>query len=190
MKTILSILFLAGLLIYVPKAAGQAFDQGTQVIAVGVGIGSSLGSFNYSSQIPAISLQYERGVWQAGDVGVISLGGYAGYKGFSYKTSSGNFEATSKWNYTILGLRSAFHYQGIENDRLDLFGGLMFSYNILNYSYEDNTGSSAVSSGNFGSSAGMTIYVGGRYYFMENVAAFAELGYGVSYLNLGLAFRL
>ncbi len=169
---------------------GQSFDKDTQVVAIGVGLGSSLGSFNYSSQIPAISLQYERGMWEAGDVGVISLGGYVGYKGFSQKTAVGSFEATSKWNYTIVGVRSAFHYHGIDNDNIDLFGGVMFSYNILNYSYEDNSGSTPISSGNFGSSAGLTIYVGGRYYFSENIGGFAELGYGVSYLNLGLVFKL
>ena len=33
-----------------------------------------------------------------------------------------------------------------------------------------------------------SLFVGARYYFRENMAAMAELGYGPSYLNLGLAF--
>lgn len=189
MKTVLSFLILLCMATFTQHAKGQAFDKGTQIVAVGVGLGSSLGSFDYSSQVPAISVQYERGVWQAGDVGVISLGGYVGYKSFSYETSAGSIESTSKWNYTIIGLRSAYNYQGLQNDRVDLYGGVMFSYNILNYSYDDNSGLNTGSRGNFNNSAGLTIYVGGRYYFVENVATFAELGYGVSYLNLGLAFR-
>jgi hypothetical protein len=171
-------------------ANGQAFDKDTKVVALGVGLGSSLGGFNYSSQVPGLSIQYEQGMWQAGNEGVISLGGYAGFKSFSYKTTSGSFEAKSKWNYTIIGVRSAFHYQGLSNEKIDLFGGLMLSYNILNYSYSDNTGQSSTNSGNFGNSAGVTLYVGGRYFFSEKVSAFAELGYGVSYLNLGVAFKL
>lgn len=172
------------------KSYGQAFDTGTQIFAAGIGLGSSLGSFTHSSQIPAISLQYERGMWEAGNSGVISLGGYVGYKSFSYKTSAGSFESTSKWNYTIVGVRSAYHYQGLDNDKIDLYGGLMLSYNILNYSYSDNSGSPSMSSGNYGSTAGLTLYAGARYYFIDGVAAFAELGYGVSYLNLGVAFKL
>jgi hypothetical protein len=172
------------------ESYSQAFVKDTKVVALGVGLGSSLGSFNYSSQIPGLSIQYEQGVWEAGDVGIISLGGYLGYKSFSMTSAAGNFEATSKWNYTIVGARSAFHYHGIDNDKVDLFGGLMLSYNFLNYSYSDNTGLTNNSSGNLGNSAGFTIYVGGRYFFTDNFAGFAELGYGVSYLNLGLVLRL
>jgi hypothetical protein len=32
------------------------------------------------------------------------------------------------------------------------------------------------------------LFIGARYYFRENMAVMAELGYGPSYLNLGLAF--
>jgi hypothetical protein len=169
---------------------GQAFEKGTKVVAFGIGIGSSLGSFSHTSQIPALSVQYEQGIWEAGSDGVISLGGYVGYKSFNHRSSAGNFDFTSKWNYTIVGIRSAYHYQGLENERIDLYGGLMLGYYILNYTYEDNTGSSnPIGSGNYGSSAGLTIYLGGRYYLTNNIAAFVELGYGVSYLNLGINLR-
>jgi hypothetical protein len=183
---ILTILMFIGL----GQMNGQAFDKGTKVVAFGIGIGSSLGSFSHTSQIPALSLQYEQGIWEAGSDGVISLGGYVGYKSFNQKSSAGNFDFTSKWNYTIIGIRSAYHYQGLENERIDLYGGLMLGYYILKYTYEDNTGSSSpIGSGNYGSSAGLTIYLGGRYYLTDNIAAFVELGYGVSYLNLGINLR-
>jgi hypothetical protein len=34
------------------------------------------------------------------------------------------------------------------------------------------------------------VFVGGRYYFTDNIGAFAELGYGISILNLGLCVKL
>ena len=38
---------------------------------------------------------------------------------------------------------------------------------------------------------GNTLYiVGVRYYFTEQFAAFAQLGYGVAYLTLGVSIRL
>ena len=43
--------------------------------------------------------------------------------------------------------------------------------------------------GSYGSAAGFSFYVGGKYFFTNNFAALAELGYGVSYLNVGVALK-
>lgn len=163
----------------------QQFVKGTNMLSAGIGLGSSLGGFSYGSQSPALSIQYERGVWEIGGPGVISLGGYAGRK--SYKYSGSGY--TEKWGYTIIGVRSAYHYNGINSDKFDVYGGVMLSYNILNYKYKSSNGTNIGGNGNYGSAAGFTLYVGGRYFFSPNVGAFAELGYGVSYLTLGLAFK-
>jgi hypothetical protein len=32
--------------------------------------------------------------------------------------------------------------------------------------------------------------VGARYYFTESIAAFAQVGYGIAYLTLGVSFKL
>lgn len=167
----------------------QSFMKGNSALSLGLGLGSSIGNYS-GSQTPAISLQYEKALWDVGGPGVISLGGYLGYKAFKYSGNSGSFKYSQKWNYTIIGLRSAYHYNGINADNLDVYGGLMLSYNILKYKYSDNSGSNSFNGGNYGSAAGLTLFVGGRYFFSDKVAAFAELGYGVSYLTLGLTFKL
>lgn len=164
---------------------GQAFEKDTKVVALGLGIGSSFAPVNNSNQLPGLSIQYEQGVWEVGNAGVISLGGYVGYKSFKQTTNSGNIEARSTWNYTIVGARSAFHFHGIENDRLDLYAGLMLGYYFLNYKYSDNSGFNTDGSGNYGSTGGFTIYGGARYYLADNIGVFGELGYGVSFLNVG-----
>lgn len=189
MKKLFYLIFSLGLLIPFLGHA-QSFTKSDKVASLGIGVGSSLGSFDYSSQIPGISLMYEQGIAEAGDVGVISLGGYLGYKSFGYETSSGGFTAKSKWNYTIIGARGAFHFSKIPNEKLDLYAGLMASFNLLNYSYEDNSGMNTGSGGNFGNTAGLTIFGGARYYFSEKVAGFAELGYGIAFLNLGISVKL
>lgn len=81
------------------------------------------------------------------------------------------------------------HFTGIDKENLDLYAGLMASYNLLNYSYEDNSGFNSGNTGNFGNAAGLTLFAGARYYFSDNLAAFAELGYGVAYLNLGISLK-
>lgn len=180
-KIIFSFLFLGIAII----SYSQPFQKGTNVISAGVGLGSSLGSFSSGSQTPALSVNYEKGVWDVGGPGVISLGGYLGRKSYKYSGS----EYTEKLGYTIIGLRSAYHYNGIKSDQFDVYGGVMLSYNIVSYSYKDENGNSAFTGGNYGSAAGFTLYVGGRYFFSDNVAAFAELGYGVSYLTLGVSLK-
>lgn len=175
--------------LYATTSHAQFFEKGAHVISAGVGLGGHFGSFSYGSQTPGISLQYEKGVWETGGPGVISLGGYAGVKSYKYSGSSGSYSYTEKWNYTVLGVRSAYHYNGIDNEKLDVYGGLMLSYNILSYKFSDNGSSTTYHSGNYGSAVGFSAYVGGRYLFTGNLGAFAELGYGVSYLTLGLAYK-
>lgn len=178
------------LFLFAANLNAQSFTKEDKVISLGIGIGSSLGSFDYSSQIPALSLMYEQGIAEVGETGIISLGGYVGYKSFGYTTGSGGFTAESKWNYTIVGARGAFHFSQIPNEKLDVYGGLLVSYNILNYTYSDNSGFSDGSSGSYGNSAGLTLFGGARYYFSEQFAGFAEIGYGIAYLNLGLSVKL
>jgi hypothetical protein len=183
MKKLITLLFILGFL-NVSYGEGD-FAVGTNVGSVGIGLGSSLGVYTGSTATPAISLQFEHGMWQVGGPGVISLGGYVGFKSYKYTWGYGDYE--SKWNYTIIGLRSAYHYTGPEIKDFDLYGGAMLSYNNVSYSdnyiYHNYLGS-------YSSYVSLTLYVGGRYYFTKNIAAFAELGYGIAYLNIGASFRL
>ncbi len=174
------------------SAKAQTYTVGTNVVSAGLGLGSSIAGYTYGSQSPAISLQYERGLWAAGP-GVVSLGGYVGFK--SYKDAGNDGYGDSydyKWNYTIIGVRGAWHYTGLSIPNLDLYGGVMLSYNHLSFSasYSDAGGSYASSSGaSYGSDLGFSAFVGGRYFFAGNLGAFVELGYGVSYANLGLTYK-
>lgn len=187
MKKAILTLFIA---VAVTASYAQTFEKGTNVLSAGVGLGSSLLNYSGSNQTPAISVQFERGSFPVGEVGVISLGGYVGYKSYKYSGKSASYSWDQKWNYTIVGARSAFHFTSLKLDKLDLYGGLMLSYNILKYKYTDNGAyNNGYESGSYGSAAGVTAYVGGRYFFTNNIGAMAELGYGVSYLTLGLSFK-
>jgi len=187
MKKTLLLMLLAAFAI---GARAQKFQKGTNIVSAGIGLGSSILSYSGASQTPAINLQYERGVWDVGGPGVISLGGYAGYKGYDYSGKVSTYSYSQKWHYTVIGARSAYHYHGFKSDNLDVYGGLMLAYNILKYSYTDNSPSGSYSaSGSYGSTVGLSLYLGGRYFFTDNIAALLELGYGVSYLNIGIALK-
>jgi hypothetical protein len=189
MKKLSCVLFAA--LFCAITVRAQFFEKGTNVVSAGIGLGGNFGSYTYGSQTPGISAQYERGIWDVGGPGVISLGGYVGTKSYKYSGASGGYKWDQKWSYTIIGVRSAYHLNKIDNEKFDVYGGLMLSYNILSYKYSDNYGGAGSSyySGSYGSHMGFTAYIGGRYLFANNLGAFAELGYGVSYLTLGLALK-
>jgi hypothetical protein len=185
-----NVLFAFLLVISGLSVKAQTYQTGTNVVSAGIGLGSSIAGYTYGSQSPGISLQYERGLWPAGP-GVISLGGYLGFKSYKYSYNDGLGDNYSeKWSYTIVGARGAYHYTGFKVDNLDVYGGLMLSYNHLSYSASAASGGYHSSSGgSYGSAIGFTAFVGGRYFFAKNLGGFAELGYGVSYLNLGLSYK-
>ncbi len=176
MKRTISILLA---LIFASVIHAQPFQKGTSALNLGVGFGSTLGGLGTGR--PAISLSYEKGMWDAGK-GIISLGAYAGNTGYSYKDAG----YSQKWNYNVVGLRSAYHYNGFNNvPKLDPYAGLMLGYNFVTYSVSgDYQGAN-----NYGSGLGYAFFVGGRWFFTDKIAAFAELGYGVSALNAGVALK-
>lgn len=164
------------------RVHAQTYEAGKNVISAGLGLGSGLTSYGPSSLSPGFNLQYERGIWEAGP-GVISLGGYLGFKG--YKFSDQN--VTEKWNYTIVGARGAYHYTGLDVENLDLYGGLMLSYNNLSFSYSSN--GAGYGAGSYGSYLGLSAFVGAKYFFSGDLGAFAEIGPGVDILNIGLSYK-
>lgn len=109
----------------------------------------------------------------------ISVGGYLGFA----QTNEDFLGGT--WTYTnlIIGARGAYHYPLVED--IDTYGGLMLGYNIASASW-DGPGNPSASVGGLSYSA----FVGGRYHFTEKVGAFAELGYGIAYLQFGVTLKM
>jgi len=179
-KTISSLAVAAITLFSVQFVAAQEFSKGTNVINAGIGLGGNfnIGSFGNSSPSIGVNLSYERGIWETGDFGVVSLGGYLGYK--SYRSDFQ--DDTFRYSYAIVGVRGAFHYIGLNVENLDVYGGAMLAYNIASFDGDGDVFS-------LNSRPSGTVFVGGRWYFTENFGVFAEAGYGVAFLSLGAAFR-
>ena len=169
------------------------FSKGDKVLNLGLGLGSTLYSgSSYSTVIPPISASLEVGVvdnlFDAEGLS-LGLGGYLGFSRSKYKYS--NFYGDGLeygWNYTnlIIGGRGVLHYQF--SDKLDTYTGLMLGANIVSSSsfgdYDDSWGNSASTSG-----LAYSYFIGARYYFAESFGVMAELGYGISYLNIGVCLK-
>jgi hypothetical protein len=169
-------------LLLINSAFGQGnFEVGSNVIGAGIGFGNSDGwDYGDGSESPAIHLQYEKGMWGVDGPGVISLGGYLAYKNYSFDNSLYDLDVSS----TIIGVRSAYHFNGIQSSQWDVYGGLMLGLRF--WSVSSNL---AYVGDNSDTDLRLQAFVGGRYYFNSSWAAFAELGNGISVLSLGVAYK-
>jgi hypothetical protein len=183
MKKIFVILLLSVFSLPLLTAQESLFNVGDKVVNVGIGFGSTLysGSF-YSSTVPPVSISFEKGFKDGVlEKGTIGIGGYLGYS--SYKWESFGWG----WKYTsfIIGARGTLHYPLV--DKIDTYAGVLLGYNIRSskefgttVGIEPSSSSGPVFSG----------FVGGRYYFTDKFAGMAELGYGITWLNIGLGIKL
>jgi len=181
-RNLFTILFIT---LFSISAFAQEFEKGDKVLNLGIGFGSTLytGSY-YTSSLPPISGSFEVGILD--DVleeGSIGVGGYVGFSRYKYEYLDWGY----KYSNFIIGGRGVFHYPLL--DKLDTYTGILLGFRVISAKEFGNQligwNYNASSSGLVGS-----WYVGGRYYFSDNIAAMLELGYGISYLNLGIALKL
>ena len=146
--------------------AQNTFNKGDKIVNLGIGLGNTYSG--YSSMIP-ISGSFEVGIKDNlfDDKSSLGVGAYFG------------FASKDHWTFLYPGVRGALHYQFI--DKLDTYAGLMLAMRMYTWSYEGHSDSY--------SDFIIPFYIGGRYYFTDKMAAFAELGHGIAYLQLGVSLK-
>lgn len=196
MKKITLILLFA-LCITTINQAQNLFDKGANVVSLGIGIGgySPYWGGGYS-QSPYFNLAFDHSVYTFPEIKNLSIGvgGYVGYKTISYVFNGSWFDknnnfhnnsVTERWNYFSLGVRPTIHYT-FEGTKFETYAGIPLGYVMVSYSYSDPA---FYANSSYGSYFGFGFLAGGRYYFSDKIAAFAELGWGLSYLNIGASFK-
>jgi hypothetical protein len=166
-KTIFTVLALFTATVMVSQDV--RFNEGDKVLNLGIGFGSNFyyPYSSYSTIIPAVSASLEVGfmddLLEVENLN-LGLGGYVGFK--SYRRFDHDYTSL------IVGGRAALHYPLV--DKLDTYSGLLLGFNLDSYSNR----------------IAYSWFLGGRYYFTDNIAGMVELGYGIAYLNLGVALRI
>jgi hypothetical protein len=183
-------IFLSALLILAFSSndlmAKTAYNKADKIAQVGIGVGG-LGGFYGTSSIPVISVGLDFGIED-----YISVGGVAGYTSSKYDGLFGFANATYRWKYTYftLGARGSYHFLQIPNEKFDVYAGLGLGYNIVSSSYDGPAANKVLVAAASGSYLFFAVHAGGRYYFSKNFAGYAELGYGLGILNIGIAMRI
>lgn len=165
------------LLLSTGLAFGQnAYMKGNNLIHAGIGFG--LAGLYGSSTLPPITVGYENGVDEK-----ISVGGYVGFAGSKETFFGGEWS----YSYVIIAARGGYHFLE-NNDKLDAYAGATLGYNVVS-----SSATTTVSGFNFSASGSYLLfgfYGGARYYFSPQFAVYGEVGYGVGYFNLGIAYKL
>jgi hypothetical protein len=164
------------------SAQTPTFEKGDKVLNLGIGFGG-YGTWGYHPAVPPVSASFEVGIVDdVIDKGTIGIGGFLAYA--SYKETGYYGDSYWSFNRMVIGARGSLHYPFV--DKLDTYGGLMLGFNSNTWNWH-GSGSERTNDG--GSGLGFSLYAGARYYFSEKFAAMGELGYGISYLNLGIALK-
>lgn len=166
--------------------ANAQVEKGDKVLNLSLGLGSTLYSGSgYKSTVPPVAAALEFVVKDDmfGGKGALGIGGYVGYTGAKYEVDL--FGSSYGWKYTnlIIGPKGYLHYNFI--DKLDTYGALLIGYWYVKTS---EIGTPIGSAPSYGGVAWATS-IGARYFFTDSFGAMAELGYGISYLNIGISMK-
>ncbi len=192
-------IFLLFALLFTTGLFAQSFEKGTTDINLGIGFGVPYASGHYRV-LPPLSASLDYGITDD-----ISIGGYLGYTAITWRYTGSDWCKNGpnwvrydyvddyRWSYHIFGLRGAYHFaRFIKEDKVDLYAGLMLGYNYASYRYKTNEAcrNSVTYTGPHYGGVAFGAYVGCRYRFSDKIGVFGEVGYGLSYLTLGVNFKL
>ncbi|RYG10268.1 MAG: hypothetical protein EOO07_22445 [Chitinophagaceae bacterium] len=178
-------LFVLGFSATYAQQTRLAFEKGESTIQVGFGLGITYadGAVN----VPPLQVRYEKAVTE-----YISVGGILGYssstynfQGYDYNFNTGMTYETLfgiKQSYLLIGARANYHFE--TGEKFDPYGGATLGYSKI--STGDNIGAGVNLKNN------LVLYgaqIGANYYFSDKIGGWAELGYGISYFNLGLSYK-
>ena len=167
-KSIIATILFGFFMLFNLNLNAQTFQEGDAVINGGIGLGTTY-TWAGGLGIP-LGAGFEYGVTDL-ETGSIGVGGDIGY------VSGGSL------SILYIGGKGSYHFNDlleVENENLDLYGGLGIYYRNFSFS---GTGST------FASGLVASFHVGTRYYFTDNFGGYAELGNNWAWLNLGVTYK-
>jgi hypothetical protein len=174
----------------------QSFQKKQMDLNIGLSVGN--GRFvdvHHDRAYPLLGISFDYGITDEFSVGGLVAWTNATYKYSSSSNCSGvwvNYTDVYRINYSILGIRAAYHFDKIVlMDAIDLYAGVFLGQNFATYSFSTNDPCkhSAYLEKAYDGGATWAVFAGMRYRFNNRYGVFSELGYGLSYLTLGFNIR-
>ena len=169
------------------NAQTSTFKQGDLVFSAGLGIGATYGNYwgsYYKTSVPPIFVSGDYCLREDLGPGNLGVGGIFAYSAYKYEPSP---DWGYKYSTLFVGVRGTYHFTELV-PKMDLYGGITLGGEIVtDKGYGDYSGYEYSTNG---SSALVELFAGARYYFSDNIGVMSELGYGIAWFKLGIAFKL
>jgi len=193
---VLLICFLGGPGTQVFAGGNGPFDpmeKGSWSLNFGFGPGTNWQGAYGRGFIPAFQVAGEVGLWEVGP-GVISLGGEVGCSFYSYKGTDARYGPNTSFTYhyteMVIAVRGAYHY-GWNIQGLDTYGGVAAGprFTFFSASLPDTyTGPVIGEPATVGYGGGA--FVGASYFFTDLLGINAEVGFNITYAQVGMVFKI
>ncbi len=167
--------------------AQDVFHKGDIVANLQVGIGAHS---NFNIAFPPTSLTVDFGAFDnliQGKNGSVGIGAYVGMANYHNKKVIENVGIKENYFEMCFGVRGNFHYQFVE--KLDTYAGIMLGLYADKYKYTEEFQGETLLTKASGVGFAHSEYIGARYYFSDEFAVNAELGYGMSFLSIGVSYK-
>jgi len=170
----------------------EAFKIGENRASFGMGFGWK-GKDNHRNTFgfPSPNVLIERSILPFKNFGFLSVGAQFGFHhSFNNKPIPIYGIEKQSWTSVYFVPRIALYFHEVFYDddfpeNIDLYGGIGFGFNYKSHKIIPT----GVGFDESGFQAGYHFFVGGRYYFKKQASVFAEIGYGLSFLNVGFTIR-
>jgi hypothetical protein len=188
---------------YKAAESGKCFNENSKIVNIGMGLGYrsyyKYGKGNGWSHrtSPAFNISYEQALKAPVGPGLIGIGGFLGYqrsvlRNDNYFYDNHKYYYEHLWTYMFLAVRAAYHADALVFEKGEIYFGAALGLRFNTYRYYNNSPDPhkqnyEVREGSI--APRFSVFAGGRYYLTNNLGAFMELGYGISYLNLGLSIK-
>jgi len=170
----------------------QEMKPGNNLLSIGIGPSAGYWGGTYSGGTPAFRIALDHGIKEIGP-GTLSLGGALGFFNKYYKSTY--YEHNYKWiyNYFSAVVRGGYYYNlseaGIPD--MNVYGGLGLGLLYLSFKDTYDGPHDGYSSYNYsGTDFLFNLYLGANYFFNDKTAAYLEFGYDISYVTVGVTFKL
>ena len=144
---------------------------------------------------PSPNVLVERSILPFRDFGFLSVGAQFGFHHGHRNANVSSIEFRESWTSFYFVPRIALYFHEVFHpddfpENIDLYVGVGLGFNHLSHRFSNNIEPGSVGrKDNSGFRFAYHFFVGGRYYFNQNFAVFAEVGYGLSFLNVGITLR-
>lgn len=171
-----------------------ASELGEIKVNTGIGFLSSWNTGADETLIPPIVIKPEYTLRDDIGPGSIAIGGHLSYDSYKKTFDGGTASNDYGWKQSriILGLTGSYTYCPVKNTEVYakvMLGWRFAKYNLIDKWPNDIDPKPGVSGLKKSGITG-AVGVGGRYFLIDRIAVFTELGYDVSYFIFGVSFIL